>query len=51
MEDEVGTDFAVQHASTEVMAFPFSSVWKRIGEETGFIHGVFSGQNQSKAGK
>jgi Domain of unknown function (DUF3806) len=40
--DEFGTDFAVRSKSAEVMAFPFSTVLKRIeNNEFDFLHGVY----------
>ena len=39
---EYGTDYAVRHKKSEIMAFPFSSVLKRIERhESGFMDGVF----------
>ena len=40
--DEYGTDYAVRSKSVEVMAFPFSTVLKRIEDkEHDFLHGVY----------
>lgn len=40
--DEFGTDFAVRSRSVELMAFPFSTVLKRIeNSEFDFLHGVY----------
>jgi|GEM_PF-1057361 hypothetical protein len=40
--DEFGTDFAVRSKSVELMAFPFSTVLKRIEDnEFDFLHGVY----------
>ena len=40
--DEYGTDYAVRSKSAEVMAFPFSTVMKRIeAKEHDFLHGVY----------
>jgi hypothetical protein len=40
--DEYGTDYAVRSKSYEVMAFPFSSVLKRIEDrEYDFMNGVY----------
>jgi len=40
--DEFGTDYAVRSKLVEVMAFPFSTVQKRIDDgEHDFLHGVY----------
>jgi hypothetical protein len=40
--DEYGTDYAVRGTTQELMAFPFSTVQKRIDDkEHDFIHGVY----------
>jgi hypothetical protein len=42
VEDEYGTDYAVRHKRLEVLAFPFSTVLKRIEKrENGFLDPVF----------
>jgi hypothetical protein len=40
--DEYGTDYAIRSKTTEVMAFPFETVRKRIeNKEHDFLHGVY----------
>lgn len=40
--DEYGTDYAVRGIDFEIMAFPFSSVWKRIEDgQHDFLYGVY----------
>ena len=40
--DEIGTDYAIRSKSVEVMAFPFSTVLKRIEDnQYDFLHGVY----------
>ena len=40
--DEYGTDYAVRGTTQELMAFPFSTVQKRIDDnEHDFLHGVY----------
>jgi hypothetical protein len=42
VSDEYGTNYAVRGKSAEVMAFPFSSVLKRIeNNEHDFMYGVY----------
>lgn len=42
VRDKFGVDYGVQHPEHKVIAFPFSSVAKRIEENSaGFVHGVF----------
>jgi len=48
--DEFGTDYAVRSKSVELMAFPFSTVLKRIeNEEHDFLHDVYHTIKQSLA--
>lgn len=58
--DQFGTDYAIRSKSVEVMAFPFSTVLKRIeNKEYDFLYGVYhtikhtltSGDPKSRAGK
>ena len=42
MSDEYGTDYAVRGKSVEVMAFPFSTVMKRVEDrEYDFLYPVY----------
>lgn len=42
VRDKYGIDYGVQHPKHGIIAFPFSSVAKRIEENSsGFVHGVF----------
>jgi hypothetical protein len=42
VSDEVGTDYAVRHVQFEVVAYPFSSVMKRIDDNSyDFIYKIY----------
>ena len=46
--DQYGTEYAVQGRSTEVFAYPFSTVGKRVDRgEHDFMHKVFHAIKQS----
>ena len=50
VSDEYGTDYAVRSKTSEVMAFPFSTVMKRIeAKEYDFLYGVYHALKQMLA--